>query len=90
MIPASAFKERTGFSSGFIFCILNQVGREAFSPKEDLSPFEIMNCEMEKRINGVFWREITCLGPCDPVRDTLLVSVQEVSDIPQVCHFSKT
>ena len=84
MIPASAFKERTGFSSGFIFCILNQVEREASSPKEDLSPFEIMKCEMEKRINGVFWREITYLGLCDPVRDTLLVSVQEVSDTSQV------
>lgn len=44
----------------------------------------MMKCEMKKRINCGFWREINSLDPCDPVRDMFLFHVQEVSDMPQV------
>ena len=77
MRSVSAFQWRTRFSCGFIFCILSQIGNEALNPKEGLSRFGIMTCEMmKKRINCVFWREINSPDPCDPVGDAFLFSVQ--------------
>lgn len=66
-----------------MFGILNQVGNEDLNPKEGLSQFAIMTCEMKKRINCGFWREMNSLDPWDPVQGAFLLSVQ-VSVVPLV------